>query len=121
MFSPPTQVLERREFKYLVPEKVAQDMGHALGSIALEMLTQDLPVFTPYARSISIQINLVATGPTNVNSFSDSNAVSALTHLFQTMSGLKSKAVRATPFAKHAFVSPVTIGKSFSRTRASKI
>lgn len=33
MFSPPTQVLERREFKYLVPEKVAQDMGHALGSI----------------------------------------------------------------------------------------
>lgn len=33
MFSAPTQVLERREFKYLVPEKVAQDMGRALSSI----------------------------------------------------------------------------------------
>ena len=33
LFSAPTQVLERREFKYLVPDAVAQDMGRALSSI----------------------------------------------------------------------------------------
>jgi len=33
LFSAPTQVLERREFKYLVPENIAQDIARAINGI----------------------------------------------------------------------------------------
>lgn len=33
MFSAPTEVLDRREFKYLVPEGMAQDIIHAISSV----------------------------------------------------------------------------------------